>query len=89
MRAGALSCLPWAWPDFLPSMSMLPLKLAPSMMLTAGAKILPRTFAGLLHEDGFVGMQIALHRALDDDQLRADVRLDGALRADGQTLRMR
>src|SRR5208282_1679581 len=39
MRAGAVSCLTWAWPDFLPSISMLPLKLAPSTMLTVGAKM--------------------------------------------------
>jgi hypothetical protein len=70
-------------------MSMLPLKLAPSMMLTVGAKDISANLRRLLHENGFLRLQVAVHRALDDDELRADIRFDRALRTDGQALRVR
>src|SRR3984885_5710478 len=42
----------------------------------------------VLHEHGLVGMQISFHRAFHDDELRRNIRLHCALRADGESLRV-
>src|SRR5580658_4443738 len=42
----------------------------------------------VLHEHGLLGVQISFHRAFHDDELRRDIRLDRALRTDGEPLRM-
>ena len=51
--------------------------------------MLPHTLAVSLTKMDFSALQIAVDRALDDDELRVDIGLDRALRADGQTLGMR
>ena len=67
-------------------MSILPLKFAPSVMLTGRRKNIPADFCRLLHEYGFLGLQVAVHRPFHNDELRFDIGLDRALGADGQTL---
>src|SRR6202021_2836519 len=54
-----------------------------------GGKNIAATLRRLLHEHGFLGLQVAIDRALDDDRLRADICLDRALDAHGQALGMR
>src|ERR1700691_127536 len=55
----------------------------------AGRRDIPADLGGFLHDHGFFGPQVALDRTLDDDGLRANIRLDRALGSDRQALRVR
>ncbi len=69
-------------------MSMLPLKLAPSVMLTVGAKMLPHTFAVSFTNTDFSACRSPSTVPSTMMSCALDIRLDGALRADGQALRV-
>src|SRR6202049_425362 len=53
-----------------------------------GREDIAANLRGILDEHRFLRLQVAVDGSLDNDELRANIRLDRALRADRQALRM-